>query len=437
MMASVSDQPELQRPESRSLTALVAAHVRLDLTPLRGSRDLRLLFVGGGVSFAGSMLTFVAIPYQTYHLTHSSLVVGLLSLAELAALLVTGLLGGVLADAVDRRLLLRCTEAAMLGGSILLMVNSLVGEPRLWVLFAVSFLLAGLDGIQRPSLDSLVPRLVPPDQVAASSALMSARSQFGMIVAPALSGVLIDVSGVATAYAVDAATFAFSLLCLWVMGAAPPPAEGAELSWGAVRDGLGYAVARTDLLGSYLIDVNAMFFGFPNALYPQLAAKLGGASLLGLLYAAPAVGSALVTVTSGWTRRVRRHGRMIAGGAVVWGLGIVVLGLSSASWEALGALVVAGAGDMVSGLGRMTMWNESIPDALRGRLAGIELLSYSSGPTLGNVESGLVEAVAGLRATIVSGGILCIAGAAAVVMVLPAFRNYDAVLGRRRRLETT
>jgi MFS family permease len=258
-----------------------------------------------------------------------------------------------------------------------------------------------------------------------------------MIVAPALSGVLIDLSGVATAYAVDAATFAFSLICLWMMGAAPPPVEGAELSWRAVRVGLGYAVTRKDLLGSYLIDVNAMFFGFPNALYPQLATKLGGASLLGLLYAAPAVGSALITVTSGWTRRVRRHGRLIAGGAVAWGLGIVVLGLSSASWEALGALVVAGAGDMISGLGRMTMWNESIPDALRGRLAGIELLSYSSGPTLGNVESGLVEAVAGLQATIVSGGILCIAGAAAVVFALPAFRDYDAVIGRRRRQETT
>jgi MFS family permease len=437
MMASMSDQPELQRPESRSLTAFVASHVRLDLTPLRGSRDLRLLFVGGGVSFAGSMLTFVAIPYQTYRLTHSSLVVGLLSLAELAALLLTGLLGGVLADATDRRLLLRSTEAAMLVGAVLLLVNSLIGEPRLWVLFAVSFLLAGLDGIQRPSLDSLVPRLVPAEEVAATSALMSVRSQFGMIVAPALSGLLIDVSGVATAYAVDAATFAFSLICLWMMGAAPPPAEDAELSWRAVRDGLAYAVARKDLLGSYVVDVNAMFFGFPNALFPQLATKLGGASLLGLLYAAPAVGSTLVTITSGWTRRVRRHGRMIAGGAVVWGLGIVVLGLSSTSWEALGALVVAGAGDMVSGLGRMTMWNESIPDALRGRLAGIELLSYSSGPTLGNVESGLIEAVAGLRATIVSGGILCIAGAAAVLLALPAFRDYDAIIGRRRRRDTT
>jgi MFS family permease len=433
----VADQPELQRPESPSAAASTAKHVRLDLTPLRRSRDLRLLFVGGGVSFAGSMLTFVAIPYQTFRLTHSSLVVGLLSLAELAGLLLTGLAGGVLADAVDRRLLLRATEAAMLGSTLLLLLNSLVGHPRLWVLFAVSFLLAGADGIQRPSLDSLVPRQVPPEQVAATSALMAMRTQFGMIAAPALSGVLIAVSGVAAAYAIDAGTFAVSLVCLWMLGAAPPPAEGAELSLKAVRDGLRYAVSRKDLLGSYLVDINAMFFGFPNALYPQLAGRLGGASVLGLLYAAPAVGSALVTLTSGWTRRVRRHGWMIAVGAVVWGLGIVVLGLSSLAWEALVALVAAGAGDMVSGLGRMTMWNESIPDALRGRLAGIELLSYSSGPTLGNVEAGLVEALAGLRTAIVSGGVLCVIGTGAVLVALPAFRNYDAVLGRRRRTGAT
>lgn len=323
----------------------------------------------------------------------------------------------------------------MLVGTLLLLVNAVVGHPRLWVLFAVSFLLAGLDGIQRPSLDSLVPRLVPPDQIAATAALMAVRSQVGMIAAPALSGVLIAVTGVAIAYAVDAGTFAFSLVCLWMLSAAPPPPEGAELSLKAVAEGLRYAISRRDLLGSYLVDINAMFFGFPNALYPQLASRLGGASILGLLYAAPAVGSAVITLTSGWTRRVRRHGWMISAGAVAWGLGIVVLGLSSLAWEALVALVVAGAGDMVSGLGRMTMWNESIPDALRGRLAGIELLSYTSGPTLGNVESGLVEALAGLRAAIVSGGILCVAGTAAVLLALPAFRNYDAVLGRRRRLE--
>jgi MFS family permease len=423
------DLPEVQRPEPRQ----PRGGARLDLTPLRMSRDLRLLFMGGGVSFAGSMLTFVAIPYQAYRLTHSSLIVGLLSLAEMVALLLTGLVGGALADAFDRRRLLRVSEVGMLLGSGVLLVNVALGHPHLWVLFAVSFLLAGLDGIQTPALDSLVPRLVPSDQLAATAALMSVRVQFGMIAAPALSGVLISVAGLRTAYGIDAATYAFSLVMLWMLGEAPPPDEGSEVSLRAVVEGVRYAFSRKDLLGSYLVDINAMFFGFPNALFPQIAARLGGPSVLGFLYAAPAVGSAIVTVTSGWTARVRRRGRMIASGAVIWGIGIVALGFSSAAWMAALMLAVAGGGDALSGLGRDTMWNESIPDALRGRLAGVELLSYSSGPTLGNVESGLVESFAGLRASIVSGGILCVVGSALLSLALPAFWNYDARKGRRLR----
>jgi MFS family permease len=430
----LSDQPELQRPESRSLLASLAGHARIDLSPLRASRDLRLLFLGGGISFAGSMLTFVAIPYQAYRITRSSLVVGLLSLAELVALLLTGVLGGALADAVDRRRLLRSTEVALCCGSLALLANSLLGRPQLWVLFAVSFLLAGLDGIQRPALDSLVARLVPPEQLAATSALMSVRGQFGMIAAPAVSGVVIAAGGLSTAYALDVGSFVASLVALWRLGASPPPAEGAELSLQAVLDGLRYAVSRKDLLGSYLVDINAMFFGFPNALYPQLAARFGGPGLLGLLYAAPAVGSAIVSLTSRWTARVRHYGRLVVLGASLWGLGIVALGLSGSAAEALGALVVAGGGDMVSGLGRMTMWNESIPDSLRGRLAGIELLGYSSGPTLGNVESGLVESLAGLRTAILSGGVLCVAGALVLALVTPALWRYDSAHGRRLRV---
>jgi MFS family permease len=407
---------------------------RLDLAPLRQSRDLRLLFVGGGVSFAGSMLTFVAVPYQTYQLTRSSLIVGLLSLAELAALLLTGLIGGALADAVDRRLMLRLTEAGMALASGVLIINALLARPQVWVLFVVSFVVAGLDGLQRPSLDALVPRLVPLEQVPATSALMSARLQAGMVFAPAASGALLAAGGLSIAYAVDTATFAFSLAALWMIGAAPPPPEDAELSLRAVGEGLRYALSRRDLLGSYLVDVNAMFFGYPNALLPQLATHLGGPTALGLLYAAPAVGSAVITLTSGWTRAARRHGRMIAAGAAVWGLGIVALGFSTALWMALAALAVAGAGDMVSGLGRTTMWNQSIPDVLRGRLAGIELLSYSTGPTLGNAESGLVETFAGLRGSIVSGGIACLVGVAVVAVTLPAFWRYDARAGERLRL---
>ncbi len=429
----MSDPPEVQRPESRALLVALVAHARIDLRPLRSSRDLRLLFLGGGVSFAGSMLTFVAVPYQAYRLTHSSLVVGLLSLAELVALLLTGLVGGVLADAVDRRLLLRATEVGLCLASLALLANSLLHRPQLWVLFAVSFVFAALDGLQRPALDSLVPRLVPPEQLAATSALMSLRSLLGMIAAPALSGVILAAAGLPAAYGIDAATFAVSLVTLWLLGAAPPPAEDAELSARAVGEGVRYAASRPDLLGSYLVDITAMFFGFPNALYPQLASRLGGPTVLGLLYAAPAVGAALVSLTSRWTGRVRHVGRLVVVGAVVWGVGIVLLGLSGSAGEAIASLAVAGAGDMVSGLGRSTMWNESIPDALRGRLAGIELLSYSSGPTLGNVESGLVESVAGLRASILSGGVLCVVGAVGLTLALPALWRYDSTEGRRRR----
>lgn len=419
--------------EARPVDGSDSSSWRVDFGPLKSSRDLRLLFFGGGVSFAGSMLTFIAVPYQTYRLTHSSLDVGLLSLAELAALLATGLLGGALADAIDRRLLLRVTEVGLLLGTVGLIVNAVGRQPQLWVLYALSFVIAALGGLQRPALDSLVPRLVSPEQLPAASALMSLRSIVGMIAAPALGGVLISVAGLPTTYSIDALTFACSLVTLWLLGEAPPPAEDAELSLRAVREGLRYAVSRRDLFGSYLVDINAMFFGFPNALFPQLATHLGGPKVLGLLYASPAVGAAAVSLTSGWTRRVRRRGLMITAGACIWGIGIIGLGLANTWLLAVGVLVLAGIGDMVSGLGRSTMWNESIPDSLRGRLAGIELLSYSSGPTLGNVEAGVVESLAGLRASVISGGVLCIAGAVIVAVLLPAFRHYDAEQGRIRR----
>ncbi len=412
---------------------MVRKRFHIDLSPLREHRDLRLLFFGGGISFAGSMLTFVAVPYQAYQLSHSSLIVGLLSLAELIPLLVTAFVGGALADVVDRRRMLQVTESLMCAASGALVANSLVPHPQLWVLFAVSTVVAGLDGLQRPSLDALVPQLVPPGQLAATSAVMSMRTQFGMIAAPALSGLIIAAGGLPTTYAIDAASFAVSVLFLFRLGASPPPAEEAELSLRAVREGVSYAWRRKDLLGSYLVDMSAMFFGMPNALFPQFASHLGGPSALGVLYSSPAVGSLLVTATSGWTASVRHYGRVICLGAVIWGAGIVLLGLSRVLWEAAAALAIAGAADMVSGLGRMTMWNQSIPSALRGRLAGIEMLSYSSGPALGNVESGTLEAFAGLRTSIVAGGAASIVGTVVIAAALPAFWRYDARKGERLR----
>jgi MFS family permease len=217
------------------------------------------------------------------------------------------------------------------------------------------------------------------------------------------------------------------------MRAVPPPADAPRPTLRSIAEGFHYARGRPELLGTYSVDMVAMFFGMPNALFPALAAKLGGgAGLLGLLYAAPAAGAMLATATSGWITRVRRHGAAVCVAAAGWGVGIVVVGLAPGIALALAGLVVAGFADMVSGIFRSTIWNQTIPDRLRGRLAGIEQVSYSTGPLLGNVEAGIVASLAGVRASIVSGGVLCIAGVAVAAAILPAFRRYEAAVASPR-----
>jgi MFS family permease len=248
-----------------------------------------------------------------------------------------------------------------------------------------------------------------------------------MIAGPAVGGVLIATIGLPATFGIDVVTYGASVVALALMRAVPPPADAEPPSVRSIVEGMKYAWSRQELLGSYGVDMVAMFFGMPNALFPALAAELGGgATLLGLLYAAPAAGSLLATATSGWVTRVNRHGAAVCIAAAGWGAGIVVVGLAPGIVLALAGLVVAGFADMVSGIFRGTIWNQTIPDRLRGRLAGIEQVSYSSGPLLGNVEAGVVAAVAGVRASIVSGGVLCIAGVAVAAALLPAFRRYEA-----------
>lgn len=398
----------------------------IDLGPLRRRRDFRLLFFGQGLSFFGSMLTYVAIPYQAYDLTGSTVVLGLLAAVELPPILVAAFLGGALADAVDRRRLVQLAELGLMACTALLLVNSLLAEPRLWVLFALGAVMAGLVGIQRPPLDAMEPRLVPRDELAAASALGSFRMNAGMVAGPPVGGVLIATVGLPATFAVDLASFTVSLLVLNLMRAMPPPPEGARPSLRGIVEGVRYARSRPELLGSYGVDFVAMFFGMPMALYPAFAAEFGGAEVLGLLYAAPSAGALVATLTSGWTGRVHRHGLAVIVAALGWGVGITGLGLAPSLWLACLALAFAGACDMVSGIFRSVIWNQTIPDRLRGRLAGIEQVSYSSGPLLGDLEAGLVAAVAGVRASIVSGGVLCVAGVGLLALALPAFRRYDA-----------
>jgi MFS family permease len=419
----ISPVPPVGEPDRwRRLVRLAA----MDIGPLRRRRDFRLLFVGQGLSFFGSMLTYVAIPFQAYDLTGSTLVLGLLAAVELPPILVAAFVGGALADAVDRRRLVQLAEAGLMLCTALLLVNALLPEPRLWVLFVLGAVMAGLIGIQRPPLEAMEPRLVPPEELAAASALGSFRMNVGMVAGPPVGGVLIATLGLPAAFAIDLVTFTASLVILNLMRAMPPPPEGARPSLRGILEGVRYARSRPELLGTYGVDFIAMFFGMPMALYPAFAAEFGGAEVLGVLYAAPSAGALLATLTSGWTGRVHRHGLAVIVAAIGWGVGITALGLAPSLWLACVALGFAGACDMVSGIFRSVIWNQTIPDHLRGRLAGIEQVSYSSGPLLGDLEAGIVAAIAGVRTSIVSGGVLCIAGVAVFALALPAFRRYDA-----------
>ncbi len=404
----------------------------LDLTPLKISPDYRLFFVSQTVSFFGSMMSFVVLPWQMYQLTHSSLAVGLLGAAEFIPLITMAFIGGALADYVDRRRMVLITEMLMALGSAALVLNSLLPNPRAWLLFVCATAFAGLNGLKRPSLEALTPKLLPPGLMAAASALRSAGSTIGGILGPALGGIFATTAGLAQAYSLNFGTFAISLLALWMMRATPPPAGADRPSLRSIAEGLRYARSRPELMGTYLIDINAMFFGMPMALFPAIAARFGNASV-GFLYAAPSVGALLVTLASGWTVRVNRHGLAVTVAAALWGVAIIGFGFADRLWLALFCLLLAGAADMVSGLFRMTIWNQTIPDHLRGRLAGIEMVSYMTGPLLGNAEAGIVASLFSIRTSILSGGVLCVVGTGLFAIAFPAFLRYDGREGLARK----
>jgi MFS family permease len=267
---------------------------------------------------------------------------------------------------------------------------------------------------------------VARDELAAASALGSLRGDVAMIVGPALGGILIATVGLPATYALDILTFGFSLTMLSMMRAVPPPPGAERPSIKRVKEGIRYAFGRQELVGTYSVDFIAMFFGMPMALFPAYAEEFGGAGVLGLLYSAPAIGSLLVALTSGWTSHVNRHGLAVILAAGMWGVAMIGFGLAQNLAMAMVALAVGGGADSISGIFRSVIWNQTIPDELRGRLAGIEQISWSSGPTLGNLEAGVVATLTSVRTSIVSGGILCVAGVAVAAIALPVFRRYDA-----------
>ncbi|MBW5425792.1 MFS transporter, partial [Streptomyces sp. BG9H] len=397
-----------------------------DLSPWRSTRDFRLLWVQGLVTNFGGFMALVALPLQIKELTDSPIAVGAMGAVELVPLIVFGLYGGALADAVDRRKVILLSEAGLGLLAVLLLVNALLPSPLLWPLYVVAAGVSALAGLQRPALDSLMARIVPHDQLTAAAALNSFRWNVGAIAGPSLAGLVVAYAGHAAAYAVTIAGFAVSVLLCTRLSPAPAAHDAEKPSLRGLAEGARYAWSRPVLLGTYAIDMAAMFFAFPNTIFPFLADELDAQWSLGLMYAAGAVGSLLLSLTSGWTSRVRRHGLLVVFGAAGWGLAITAAGWFSNVWVVLGCLALAGAGDMLSGLGRSTIWNQTIPDELRGRLAGIEVLSYSVGPQLGQVRAGAAAGWTGTRSAIWSGGLACVASVAVLTAVLPRLVSYDA-----------
>ena len=374
----------------------------------------------------GSMITYVAMPFQLKELTGSYLAVGLLGAVEIIPLIIFGLYGGVLADSVDRKKMVWATEAGALVLVLILLANSAMWEPKVWVIYIVAGLFAVVSGLQRPSMDSILPRLVSHEDLPAASALLSLRWQVGVIVGPTIGGIIFSTMSVSAGFIVDIATYVLSLLFLARVRSIPPSKEAEKPSLAALFDGVKYALKRQDLLGTYIIDLAAMTLAMPMALYPFWADELNAPWALGFFYASITVGSVFITLTSGWTRTYRFHGRAVIWAAIGWGAAIALSGLTHNLWIVLFCLAAAGASDHISALFRGVIWNQTIPDNLRGRLAGIEMLSYSIGPLAGQLRAASIAAATSLSFSVTSGGVICVVVVAILAILMPDFRKYDA-----------
>jgi len=397
----------------------------IDLTPIKKYRDFKLLFTAGLFSYFGSMITFVALPFQIKELTGSFWAVGLIGVVEIIPLIVFGLYGGVLADYLDRKKMIWFTEFGTLIATSILLINSLQEEPSVILIFVIAAIFAALSGLKRPSQDAILPRLVNHDDLPSASALMSLRWQFGGIVGPSVGGIIIASYGAGAAYFIDCLTFVISLALIWQVKSVPPLDKATPPSMAGLMEGLNYAYKRKDLLGTYVVDLAAMFLAMPMALFPFWADEIGAPYALGFFYSSITFGAVLVTLLSGWMRNYPHHGRAVIIGALGWGVAILAAGSSNSLVLVITCLVIAGAFDQVSALFRGFIWNQSIPDELRGRLAGIEMLSYLLGPLGGQARAGGMAAMSSLRISIVGGGLLCIGFVSLIAASMPKFRSYD------------
>jgi MFS family permease len=399
----------------------------LDTAPLRVA-PYRRLFAGDSISLVGTQMTIVAVPIQVFSITRSSFYVGLLGLVTLVPLVGFGLIGGAIADSVERRRLLVTTQTLLAVASVLLLAQAVAGNRNVWLLYALTALVSALAAVDSPARRSVTPRLVPAEQVPAAAALGQVTWNLAMVLGPLLAGLVIGLGGVKLAYGIDVVTFTASIWAAWTLPPLPIEGGGRRAGAASVAEGLRFLRTRPTLLMTFVVDLIAMVFGMPRALFPELARVrfAGGDRTTGLLYAAPAVGAFVGAVLGGWLGRIRLQGLAVLVAIVGWGAAVIGFGLSQWLWLGCVFLALAGFADMVSAVFRMAILQVSTPDALLGRLNGVFIVVVAGGPRLGDLEAGAVASLFTPTISVVSGGVACIAGVALVAAVAPRFVRYDS-----------
>jgi MFS family permease len=398
----------------------------IDMEPLRRFPQFRWLWFGYLLSLMGSQLTRVAVVYQIFTVTHSSLLVGLVSLVQLGPTLIGALLGGWVADSMDRRSLLLIVNVAMMLASLGLALNSLF-NANIVAVFVLSAVTAGFNGVDSPTRTAVMMTTVDRALIPKANALRQMLSQSSQVIGPAVAGLLLAAVGLTPVYAIDTVSFVAAIVAVLMLRRAGTPGDPQRRGWSAIVDGFRFLRTQPAIRGCFIADLNATVFGMPTALFPALAVDHfhGGAPALGYLNAAPGLGALIATLLAGWTPHVTRPGRAVLIATTVWGVAITLFGFSPALIPALLLLAVAGAADVLSAVFRGTIIQLEAPDKLRGRLSAIHAAVVQSGPRLGNTEAGLVAAAAGTTASVVSGGIICVIGSFAIWRFLPRFSEYQ------------
>jgi MFS family permease len=412
--------------------------VIVDIAPLRKFPQFRRLWIGYVISLLGSQITIVTVAYQIYRLTHSSVDVGIVSLVQLGPALVGSLLGGPLADAMDRRRLLKITQLGMAVSSVALAFNAQSNHPQIWLIYVSAAVTAGFNGCDSPTRMALMINLVDKESLAAASSIRQLLQQLSYIIGPAVAGAILALWGLTTAYWIDVATFGAALLALYTVAPVPLVDGGRKFGLSSIIEGFQFLKGKRAIQGCFIADLNATILGMPVALFPAIALTKfhGGTHVLGLLYAAPNVGSFSMALFSGWSSKVIHQGRAVLIAIALWGVAITAFGLAPSLGLALVFVACAGAADVISAVFRNLIIQREVPDQLRGRLSSIQISVINAGPRLGNTEAGFVAGLGGVNVSVISGGLGCVLGVLLMARFLPDFLKYrgDLPTGDERAL---